>query len=289
MDPTKTNQIASIRLYSWFNSLNIQCYLVDNAIMVIDSKGIYKKVKIFEFSKSKLNIKPSVVNHRNLTFALNGFKKIVEELGYTYSSPVNRGIADHRLKFEDNFELISMRHCDFRRSPNPPDEVFKEYKKVMDLACYKFLSFNYKLCKRNLLDHGDLKSYASVWLINFLGNFRDPNNSEKETKNKLFYYLTQKFFCEFKDFLERQEKRCAPEFDDFCLSSFGGISDEGILNTDLLPKNELERKEDAMEELRERLSKLPKRKAKQKLLSVYNAKTTRKDTKIIIENILKDI
>ncbi len=288
MDSTKTNQIAYFRLCSWLDAVKITYKLTNEALFIKDALGKFKKVLVKE-SGSRFSIKPSSLNNRDVAIALLSFKKLVESLGFTYVPPVTREIANKRLNFDDNFELISMRHCDLRRSPNPPDEVFKKYKKITDLACYKFFSFNYALCKRNLLEINDLKVYANIWLINYLGNFKNPNDSDREAKNKLSYYLTQKFFCEFKGFLERKEERCMPDFNDFCLSSFGALPENLNLSTEILPKSEEERKDEALQELRRRLYRLPTRVAKRKLMSVYTQKNTNKYTKKIIETILEEI
>jgi len=287
-----SNDIAICRLSAWLNALKIPYKYKKNNLWVKNKKGKDLRISLEDEKKVKGTIKVSaaVINNRDLTIALSEFKKIAENLGYPYTPPFDRGFVEKKLLFEDNFELISMRHCDFRRSPNPDDEELKSYKKVVDIASYKFFSINYWLCKRNGLEPDDLKSYAYLWIINFLGNFKFPTCEKAENNKKSYSYLVQKFW-EFKAYLLRKERSCIPEFDSFYISKYNTVPNYEAIDLSLSRIDSYESTEDKKLRMRDKLvsmlSKLPHEEMLTKLEMAISNEGLPKRSKMLAEKLYK--
>jgi hypothetical protein len=62
----------------------------------------------------------SELAHRAKPVAIRAFHAITEAAGYGKPLPINRGVDPvKKLSFEDNFELVGMRHKEFRKVPEP--------------------------------------------------------------------------------------------------------------------------------------------------------------------------
>jgi hypothetical protein len=124
--------------------------------------------------------------------------------------PVYRGEEPtKKLHYNDNFELVAMRHREFRKVPNPTTADYVRYDRVIKKAVARFLYINTKVCRRHMLQFEDLLTYAQVWTANYLGLYRvtetDSTNSDNE--RKLYVHLCQRFL-NFLELLFRKERNC---------------------------------------------------------------------------------
>jgi hypothetical protein len=157
----------------------------------------------------------SVLTGRHLRDGLAFFTDFVAGLGYTPKTPVDRGeLPEQKLSVVDDFEAVAMRHSELRRCPNPSTAQMKRYEPVLKKATWNFLRVNSRLCADNMLEFGDLFSYAQAWTINYLGLYEVPpeqdtaNNNEK----KLYYFLWQRY-NEFRLLLLKKGRNIFPELD----------------------------------------------------------------------------
>jgi hypothetical protein len=108
-----------------------------------------------------------------------------------------------RLKFKDNFEDLTFRHCEFNKTANPSTEKFDFYKDVIRSSTSKFLFKNCKFCLACGIDISDLRSMAQIWMCNFCGLY-EKANEDSDNKKKFHSYLTQRFI----QYRQYMEKRC---------------------------------------------------------------------------------
>ena len=157
--------------------------------------------------------------------ALKTFHTITQAAGWGTPIPVNRG-ADPTasLHYHDNFELISFRHCEFRRVPNPPPAELAQYDKVVAGACYRFFQKNIALCDRNGIELEDLETYAKIWTCNYLGLYKVAIETKNDNIRKLRVHLGQRFtelFC----MITKKERNCLPTNEACQIAFFGTIVD----------------------------------------------------------------
>jgi len=158
--------------------------------------------------------------------ALAAFHTITEAAGFGKPIPVDRGAEpEKRLSYDDNFELVSMRHREFRRVPNPDAQDLVQYKKVMEQACYRFINLNQDLCRRNCLLVEDLMTYAQVWTCNYLGLYKVAVETVNDNVRKLRAHLKQRF-AEFAYMVKKKERNCFPSPDTVQIALLGQTVDE---------------------------------------------------------------
>lgn len=139
------------------------------------------------------------------------FMALTEALGYGALMPVYRGDGpDHPVNYRNDYELVAMRHSDFRRSPNVADAKLHEYDSVMGAQVKRFFRHNHDLCLRNGYEHEDLLSYAMIWTLSWLHRLYRVDLSEKENRSLLSYELRQRF-TNFYDLLRKKDWSCTPE------------------------------------------------------------------------------
>jgi len=281
----KHSNIAASRLAAWLKSIDIEFTFKNDGFYIKSAPGDIVYLSIKENSRAKLKLPPSVINNRDLTVAMNGLRKIVETLGYDFQPPFDRGEMPDKVSFKEDFDLLCMRHCDFRRSPNPASGVLEKYKKSGDIAASIFKYNNHALCKRNYLEVSDLKTYANVWIVNYLGNFNNPLDDEQDVYKKLYSYLMQKFY-EFQRYLVKKERSCIPTFEEYSLGYFGQIVEDPLIHA---PAESYEdRSFKAMELLREKLYRLPYKKMQSKLMKIRSNPRTNKEIKGVIDTLLTE-
>ena len=162
------------------------------------------------------------LSSRDLAKSLNVFLGLQEALGYTPPKmPVNRGpIPTHKASFLDDFELVAMRHTDFRRSPNPSNEVLRSFKVVVDKAVWKFYKKNIQTCADHGYEIEDLRSYAMIWTVNYLGVKQGEQLERDDNERHLFQYLSQRFI-EFREQLNKKARNVLPMLDDAYIAMHG--------------------------------------------------------------------
>jgi len=158
--------------------------------------------------------------------ALRAFHAITEAAGYGSPLPVDRGVEpDYKLHYNDNFELVSFRHKDFRRVPNPDPAELAQYKRVLEQSCYRFVNMNQEMCRRNCLLVEDLMTYAQVWTCNYLGLHKVAVETVNDNVRKLRCFLKQRF-AEFAHMIQKKERNCFPAPDTVQIAILGKPIDE---------------------------------------------------------------
>jgi hypothetical protein len=153
----------------------------------------------------------SELAHRTKAVAVRAFHSITEAAGHGRPLPINRGVDPaKKLSFEDNFELVAMRHKEFRKVPNPTAEELKAFDKVIGKAVSRFLYINTKICRRHGLEFDDLKTYAQIWTCNYLGLYKVANPTNNDNERKLYAHLCQRF-GNFVEVLLKKERSCIPD------------------------------------------------------------------------------
>ena len=140
------------------------------------------------------------------------FHLLTTHLGYGKPPIVTRGdLPTEKITHNDHFDLIVMRHREFRNVPNPPPVVLESYKDTQLWLCRKFYSTNCSLCHQTSLDVDDLMQYVSVWTCIFHGQYELRDNPQD---NKKFFicYIKQRFLL-FRKMLYQKLKTVAPDYD----------------------------------------------------------------------------
>lgn len=124
-----------------------------------------------------------------------------------------------KLHYSDNFELVAMRHRDFRRSPNPTPEKLRSFKPVAEKVAQRFLSLNRDLCLLHGYDHGDLMTYALVWTTNFLGLYaRDGHSRHSDENAKLLCVHLKQRFAELRTLMFKKGRNCFPDAEQLAIN-----------------------------------------------------------------------
>lgn len=173
----------------------------------------------------------SELTHRSKAVALTAFHGITQAAGYGKPETLSRGPDPiKKLSFEDNFELVAMRHKEFRKVPNPSAEELKQYEKVVNKAVSRFLYINTKICKRHGIDFDDLRTYAQIWTCNFLGLYKVAKPTNNDNERKLYAHLCQRF-GNFVEVLLKKERSCIPDSQTASVAIFGRPYEGGRIGT----------------------------------------------------------
>lgn len=153
--------------------------------------------------------------------AHKAFHMITIAAGYGTPLPVNRGEEPKKkLHFDDNFELVSMRHKEFRRVPNPTEAELAQFQPVIKAAVSRFMYINKVICQRHGLEFSDLQTYAQVWTCNYLGLYMIENPTQCDNEKNLRKNLRQRF-AEFAQMLVKKERNCLPDGHTAMIAQFG--------------------------------------------------------------------
>lgn len=172
-------------------------------------------------AKDHLFVLACEVTSRHAPTALRAFQSVTVATGYGAPQPVDRGQAPaKKLSYEDNFELVAMRHQEFRKVPNPSKAELAKYDRVINKAISRFMYINSKICKRHLLGFEDLKTYAQVWTCNYLGLYKVANPTNNDNEKKLYAHLCQRF-SNFVDVFLKKERNCVPDAETLSIALFG--------------------------------------------------------------------
>jgi hypothetical protein len=168
------------------------------------------------------------VTSRHSATALRAFQSITVATGYGAAKPIDRGEEPaKKLNYEDNFELVAMRHKEFRRVPNPTAAELAKYDRVINKAVSRFMYINAKICKRHNQDFGDLKTYAQIWTCNYLGLYKVANPTNNDNEKKLYAHLCQRFH-NYVDLLLKKERNCVVDSNTVSIALYGRPYDANI-------------------------------------------------------------
>jgi hypothetical protein len=154
---------------------------------------------------------------------LKNFHIITEAAQRGRPVPVDRGPEPEaqRLHFSRDFELVAMRHREFRKVPNPTPEILMAFKPVIEKAISRFMYINRKICQRHGLQACDLRTYAQVWTCNYLGLYWVKDPVDRDNERKLYAHLCQRF-ANFIEILLAKERSCVPDAETASVALYGG-------------------------------------------------------------------
>jgi hypothetical protein len=139
-------------------------------------------------------IASELITGRNIQGAFEIFRNFVESIGYEYTPPVNRGAKRSRKVYSaDDFELGAFRHADLRRVPNPTKEELERFAPIVNKTCHWFYKTYQEICDDNMLAVSDLKTYASMWAVAYIGMYRCRTVTDHDDDRKLTVHLKQRF------------------------------------------------------------------------------------------------
>ncbi len=223
---TKFERRITTQLKTWLTAVGIGFEDSTSGLVVTSKDGA--KVPVAVAVKGKpapalgaISVQGKDLTSRNLRKSLEAFGKLQVALGYPPRAPVDRGpIPTHKAHYADDFELVALRHSDFRRSPNPTAAEMKAFETVVNKAAWWFYRKNNQTC----LDHGmevdDLRSYAQAWTVNYLGLYKDDTLTRVDNERYLFQYLSQRF-VEFREQLDKKGRNILPMLDDAYIAMHG--------------------------------------------------------------------
>ncbi len=155
---------------------------------------------------------------RDLSIALEAFHGLLQGLGYAKADPLpNRG-SDHKDDLTETDYWIN--HCELRRSPNPPQEVFDRYMPIVKQRVFKFVMSNWALCQQLGMEKDDIQQYVLCYLTSFYGLFRiiRPGDTERDNERMLNNLVKQRLAL----LRKRMTRKCL-------LSGFEPTEDEKLI------------------------------------------------------------
>lgn len=211
------NSHAVCVLGSWLRNCNVPYSIQYESDCDIIVQGLTCDIKICVFAgilpgnTHDITIMASDITGKDRTLAFRNFHYITEAAGYGSPIPVDRGAGLNKKPiYHEDFELVAMRHTQFRTAPNPKPEHLKGYRPIVENTASSFLRNNQAICTINLLELDDLLTYAMTWTINYIGHWEIPYPSySNENPAKLRAYL-QQCFVEFRGLLLKKSKNCHP-------------------------------------------------------------------------------
>ncbi len=175
------------------------------------------------------------VTGRSPTAALAAFHKVTDAAGYERRTPVNRGTAGEmnekgnprKLHYKDEDFLVTIRHTQFRRSPNPSDDRWKKYQDAIKGTSASFLRSNFELCARNGLTLDDIMTYARCFVVNFCARYEIPEEQTTfhDNERKCYEYLKQELYLapssSLRAILTKKERSMLPDVETVSISLYG--------------------------------------------------------------------
>lgn len=151
--------------------------------------------------------------------ALAAFHAITRAAEYGAPSPLDRGAAPElneqgnprKLHYKEEDFLVTIRHNEFRRSPNPPEDRWAQYRQTMEKTAWSFLKINRELCERHAIDIDELLQYARCYVVNFCARYETPTPKFYDNERKCYNYLRQRFNSDLRAVLQKKERSMTPD------------------------------------------------------------------------------
>jgi len=135
---------------------------------------------------------------------LKVFESAVQRAGFQ-PKPIFRGTLDKEyFSAKDDWDLVAMRHREFRVAPDPTPEDWKRFRPVAEVAARKFCRMNPGLCQRLQFEYEDVLQYALLWTVNFLHKYRLLQDSGTENERLLMAHLRQRY-AELAKLMEKRD------------------------------------------------------------------------------------
>lgn len=182
--------------------------------------------------------------------ALEAFWRVTDAAGYERRQPVDRGAEallnangnTRKLHYKDEDFLVTIRHTQFRRSPNPSDDRWTKYKDAIEKTSAAFLRSNFELCARNGLAVDDIMTFARCFVVNFCAQFEIPEEQTTfcDNERKCYQYLKQNLFLDEKSSLRamllKKERSTLPDVETVAIGLYGRVD----ADTEVSPEAEEE-------------------------------------------------
>jgi hypothetical protein len=169
---------------------------------------------------------------KNMNRALDAFYSVTDRAGYDRRQPLNRGDGPElneqgnprKLHYRDEDFLVSIRHTEFRRAPNPEEGKWEQYRVTMEKCSWAFLKSNSTLCARHGLEIGDLLQYARCYVVNFCARYETPTPKFFDNERKCYSYLRQRFNSDLRSTLLKKERSMMPDAETVRLGLFNSLA-----------------------------------------------------------------
>ena len=180
---------------------------------------------------SGLRVNASDVTSRKRAEALAAFWRVTDAAGYEQRDPLQRGplpeLNEHgnprKLHYREEPFLVSIRHTEFRRSPNPPQDRWQKYRKVIEQAAWSFLHGNYDLCARNGMSLEDVQQYLRCLVVNFVAHDEIPESltTHCDNERKCYTYFRQRLYYDLFPVLSKKERSILPSIETASIGLYG--------------------------------------------------------------------
>lgn len=216
---------AVTQLRSWFSAAGIPpaSSSPDGAdLSILTSEGSELPIVVLAENDGRavppgwVGIKATEITGRQLGLAIEKFKDITESAGHGRLEPVSRGpIPKGNLRFDEDFELVAMRHKELRRAPNPASaEDIEKYRPILEKICWNFIKSpfmepltNARLCFAAGMDHDDLMSYAMLYTTAWI-SLHDSNDLQPGEKKALLTLHVKQKLHQLRGILVRKMRNC---------------------------------------------------------------------------------
>lgn len=229
-EPKNTRALNLIKTWLRESKITFSILRGPADLLVKSSKGEQVEVQIRasdspEPPVSAIVLQAETITGRNIQAALDLFRVFIQNLGFEWHSPVNRGpLPTKKAYFNEDFEGGALRHADLHRCPNPDPAELAKYEPVMISACKRFKFRYHFACLDNMHDMDDLMSYARMWTIAYIGMYQAVNPSPEDNARKLSAHLRQRF-QELRNLWEKAGKNIFAHFDEAQIAMTGTTFD----------------------------------------------------------------
>jgi hypothetical protein len=222
---SKFERRITTQLKSWLSAVGIGYEHSSSGLVVTKKDGAKVPVQVAMkgvAANGSITVHARDLSNRNIDKSLEAFRGLQLALGYDPpKQPVDRGpLPSRKCHFSDDFDLVVLRHKDFRRSPNPTNEQLKSFSVVVDKAVWRSIRKNHQVYADHGLEIEDLRQYGLAWTVNYLGLYRDDSADRSENEKNLFNYLCQRFM-DFREMLDKKGRNILPMLDDAYIAMHG--------------------------------------------------------------------
>ena len=296
---TSNRSRAAVQLSAWLDAVGIPYVIqpVAGDFRVTRADGNQTMVHLVD--RGSLRTDPDVywedIWDRDLSVVLEAFYGLVEALGYAKTRPIPDRGSDAKEDLTETDYWIN--HCEFRRAPNPPEEVFQKYNGIVKQRVFKFVMSNWSLCQQLGMDKDDIQQYVLCYLTSFWALFRilRPGDTEKDNEKMLNNLLKQRLALLRKRMLRKVKVAGFEPTDDEVMTQFGEAAADEPAEGPLADLEEhetyRERKKYAAAMLKTVIKKMPPTHAKEKLeklaTAVNQPEEVRKEAQKRLEQLLK--
>lgn len=203
--PHPSNAVATNLFRSWLTATKIPYSLgtvtgIDFVIQRADGGELPVAVDRPQVPEGAISVSRKAMTGKKVQDALAAFWAVTDAAGYPRRRPINRGSDPacnergnpRKLHYRDEPFLVSIRHTEFRRAPDPTPEQWRTYEPVMRRVVNSFYREYRKPLIRNGMGIDDLMTYARCYLANFCSRHEVPGDPRNLHRCRL--YINQRLF-----------------------------------------------------------------------------------------------